>query len=73
MLATSSTAVDCGPYDIEFYLNDGSQTALNPTLFTHDKTVTQLVRELTTDYDHAGTYDIIYNVFYELYPMTKIE
>ena len=32
-MSTLTTNVNCGSFDLVFYLNDGSQTPLNPSIF----------------------------------------
>ena len=67
---TVNTAADCGPQAVSFFLNDGSETALDPVLFSDvrdpannsfEVLETQLVAKV-------GLYPITYKVVYTSYP-----
>ena len=71
------TLVDCGNYELEFYLNDGLHTALNPLIF-EDRRIpsvefARLFRLFVTDYTFIGSYEITYRVFLQSYTMTSTE
>ena len=74
-LVSSDAWVDCGAYNVDFYLNDGSKTALDPLLFADRRTgpPNQFAALLTTDYNHVGIYDIAYTIYYEDYPGNKVD
>ena len=61
---TLNTHVDCGNFDLVFYLNDGNQTPLNPSIFDDRRGVpNQFTREFVTDYAFVGSYEITYKIF----------
>ena len=63
-MSTLNTHVDCGNFDLVFYLNDGNQTPLNPSIFDDRRGVpNQFTREFVTDYAFVGSYEITYKIF----------
>ena len=71
---TIDTLVDCGNYELEFYLNDGLQTALNPLIFEDRRIpLVEFARLFVTDYAFIGSYEITYRVFLQSYTMTSTE
>ena len=61
-MVSSDAVVDCGPIVIDFYLNDATETPLDPLIFSDRRAATSndFARLLTVDYAHVGVYDIGY-------------
>ena len=55
-MVNTDAIVDCGAYDIAFYLNDGLKTPLDAAIFDVRKTTSEFARLVTTDYSHLGSY-----------------
>ena len=74
-LVNTDEWVDCGAVSIDFYLDDGSKTALNPLIFNDNRLPTppEFTYLQTTDFAHIGTYFIKYYGYYENYPLNSIE
>ena len=71
---TLNTLVNCGSFDLVFYLNDGSQTPLNPSIFEDRRGApNQFARKFVTDYSFQGSYDITYSIFLVDFPTVKTE
>ena len=71
---TLDTHVDCGSFDLVFYLNDGSQTPLNPSIFEDRRGApNQFARKFVTDYSFQGSYDITYSIFLADFPTVETE
>ena len=66
LASVSGVSVDgnCGDIDIAFFLNDGSETALDVALFTDDRgPPTQFLINYIDDPLKVGTYDVTYKVY----------
>ena len=65
--------LNCGPYDVTFYLNDGHQTPLDPNIFYDDRPHAVGNERFTTlyseDKDIVGFYDISWEVTLKNYPL----
>ena len=62
-MSTLNTDVNCGSFDLVFYLNDGSQTPLNPSIFDDRRGApNQFAREFVTDYAFVGSFEITYKI-----------
>ena len=74
-LVNSDSWVDCGDILIDFYLDDGSKTLLDPLIFSDLRTTVpnEFTYLQTFDFAHIGTYDIKYNAYYENYLVNAIE
>lgn len=71
---TINTLVDCGAYELEFYMNDGLQTPLNPLIFEDRRALTtDFARLFVTDNAFVGTYEITYRIYLAAYTMTSTE
>ena len=69
-LVTSSTLVDCGPYDINFFNDDATETTLDPDLFEVNKVTSQIITKYTEDVTKKANYPISYRVSYTNYAAT---
>ena len=66
--------VDCGAFDLQFYLMDGSNTPLNTAIFEDRRTPSSLfARKFVTNYSYVGVYKITYRIFLVKYPSTSTE
>ena len=74
-MVSSDAVVDCGPIVIEFYLNDATQTLLDPLIFADRRAITtnEFASLLTVDYAHVGVYDIGYTFSLEDYPPVSLK
>ena len=76
-LVSSNAWVDCGAFNVDFYLNDGAKTPLDPLLFTSTASVPgpgfDFNIVMTEDYNHIGVYDIAYTVSYADYPTNFVD
>ena len=72
-MVLTDAIVDCGAYDIEFYLNDGLKTPLDATIFDVTQSNTEFVRLFSTDYNHMGVYEILYEISYVDYRTVSVE
>lgn len=75
-MVSTDAWVDCGNLQVNFYLNDGSKTPLDPLIFKDDR-AGGLPFKFTTlqtfDQNHIGDYDISYTIFYEDYTTNSID
>ena len=72
-MVTSDAVVDCGAYDIAFYLNDGSKTPLDAAIFDVRKSTSEFARLSTSDLSHIGLYEILYEISYADYSTVLVE
>ena len=72
-MVLTDAIVDCGAYDIAFYLNDGSKTPLDPAIFDVRKPTGEFARLFTSDLSHIGAYDILYEISYLNYGTVSVE
>ena len=72
-MVLTDAIVDCGAYDIVFYLNDGSKTPLDAAIFDVRKPTSEFARLFTTDFSHVGVYDILYEISYLNYGTVTVE
>ena len=71
-MVSSSTFADCGPYELELFLDDGARTPLDPALFEDRRSPVQFVSLFTTDYSHMGSYAISYRIFYANFATNEV-
>ena len=76
-LVNTDEWVNCGNILIDFYYNDGSQTAIDPQLFGDQRPISTDAGEFTllqtVDYNHIGVYDIVYFAYYKNYSTNRVE
>ena len=74
---TINTLVNCGSFDIQFYLNDGLKTPLNTAIFEDRRTPSSsFARKFVTNYSYVGVFKITYRIFLvdsAKYPLTSTE
>lgn len=68
-LATAITPANCGSFTVTFFLNDGSETALDSALFKDFRNIAGNIFKVlsTQDVTKAGVYKITYKVAYADY------
>ena len=62
--------MDCGPYDINFFNDDATETTLDPDLFEVNKATSQIITKYTDDVTKKANYPISYRVSYTNYAAT---
>ena len=73
-MRTLDTHINCGSFDLVFYLSDGSMTPLNPSIFEDRRgSPNQFARKFVTDYAFLGSYDITYSIFLADFPTVETE
>ena len=72
-MVLTDAIVNCGAYDIAFYLNDGLKTSLDATIFDVRQSTSEFVRLFSTDYDQLGVYEILYAISYSDYRSVSVE
>ena len=71
---TINTLVNCGAFDLQFYLMDGSKTPLNSEIFEDRRTPSSIfTRKFVINYSYVGVYKITYRVYLVNYPLTSKE
>jgi len=69
-----NTLVNCGSFDLQFYLIDGFKTPLNTAIFEDRRSPSSLfVSKFVTDYSYVGVYKITYRIFLVNYPTRSTE
>ena len=70
---TINVATDCGPHTVDFMMNDGLRTPVDPLLFEDFESATNEFRLLYTEDTSAATvYPITYEVSWTNYPSNSI-
>jgi len=71
-----NTLVNCGTFELKFYLKDGSQTPLNSAIFDDRRGPNLFATKLVTNISYVGVYKITYKVYLSnvaKYPSTSVE
>ena len=73
-MATIDTAVDCGSWGIEFFMDDGLETPIDPATFGDFRDVQNSFTTLyTEDIGKVGLYPMKYRVYPLAYPDNFID
>ena len=71
---TLNTLVNCGAFDLQFYLYDGLKTPLNSEIFEDRRSPSSsFVRKFVTKYSYVGVYMITYTIYLVNYPLVSTE
>ena len=70
---TINTLVNCGLFELEFYLKDGFKTPLNMAIFEDRRAPSKFARKFVTNYAYVGVYKITYRIYLVNYPLTSTE